>query len=79
MSKKTLTCVLLTLISTTALAEDLSLEPCINGEVSSTGLFPTQEMEDQVFAYLDWKSKEPYYLFRIASDRPLTAYSEDWL
>ncbi len=27
--------------------ENLDLEPCINGEVSATGLFPSQEAEDE--------------------------------
>ena len=38
-------------ITTSAVASefDPSLEPCINGEVSSTGSFPTQEEEDRYF------------------------------
>jgi len=31
-----------------------SLEPCVNAGVSRSGLFPTQEMEDQFAAYLQW-------------------------
>jgi len=31
-----------------------SLEPCVNAEVSRSGVFPTQEMEDQFAAYLQW-------------------------
>lgn len=36
-------------ITTSALAfdYDLSLEPCINGDVSESGLFPSQEEEDR--------------------------------
>lgn len=30
------------------------LEPAINGEVSASGLFPTQAMEDQFNAYVRW-------------------------
>ena len=32
----------------------LSLEPCINGSVSRSGLFPSQAMEDEFAAYLAW-------------------------
>jgi len=42
--------------STSAIAEnyDLDLEPCINGEVSASGLFPSQEAEDRFYeAQLD--------------------------
>ncbi len=36
------------LVSVNALAQsDLDLEPCINGAVSSTGLFASQEEEDR--------------------------------
>jgi hypothetical protein len=31
-----------------------SLEACINGEVSASGRFPTQAMEDQFNAYTNW-------------------------
>ena len=30
-----------------AMGDDLSLEPCINGGVSESGLFPSQEAEDR--------------------------------
>jgi hypothetical protein len=32
----------------------LDLEPAINGAVSANGLFPTQPMEREFAAYLDW-------------------------
>jgi hypothetical protein len=32
----------------------LDLEPAINGEVSASGLFPSQAMEEQFAAYLRW-------------------------
>lgn len=35
-----------------------SLEPSINGSVSATGLFPTQEMEEEFAAYLRWTKDE---------------------
>ena len=49
--------------------EDLNLEPCINGQVSSQGVFPTQIMEDQITAYLEWSAAKgnPYYLFSMVS------------
>lgn len=31
-----------------------SLDPCVNAGVSRSGLFPSQEMEDQFAAYLQW-------------------------
>ncbi|MCA1791444.1 MAG: hypothetical protein LC667_16845 [Thioalkalivibrio sp.] len=30
------------------------LDPCVNGDVSTSGRFPTQAMEDQFNRYLDW-------------------------
>ena len=50
---------------------DLSLEPSINGEVSRFGTFPSQKMEDQIHAYLEWRAESgsPYYLFQVAADR----------
>ncbi len=39
--------------SSPAFAEDdLELETCINGEVSASGMYPTQEEEDQALALL---------------------------
>lgn len=37
---------IVTLGTTTVLAEDQALEPCINGGVSATGLYETQALED---------------------------------
>lgn len=34
------------------------LEPALNGQVSATGLFPTQAMEDEFHAYLDWTKSQ---------------------
>ena len=74
----TLTLALFMAASSVAVAdEDFSLEPCINGGVSSNGLFPTQEMEEQIQAYFDWQSDEPYYLFRAAKDRISTAHENN--
>nr|WP_296749442.1 hypothetical protein [Thioalkalivibrio sp.] len=30
------------------------LDPCLNGDVSASGRFPTQAMEDEFNRYLDW-------------------------
>lgn len=32
----------------------VGLDPCVNGDVSTSGRFPTQAMEDQFNRYLDW-------------------------
>lgn len=48
--KRTIQATLLSIFVITsgaALAENYELEPCVNGEVSASGLFPTQEAEDQ--------------------------------
>ena len=58
---------LLALSGATA-ATDLTLEPCVNGAVSKTGSFPTQAMEREIYAYLDWRSYDPYYLFAVTAN-----------
>lgn len=35
------------MVAYVAMAENYELEPCVNGEVSASGLFPTQEAEDR--------------------------------
>ena len=47
---------------------NLDLEPCFNGEVSATGAFPTQAMEEQVDAFVNWTAETGrfYYLFEVA-------------
>ncbi len=75
MFRKTLF-VLLGLVTLPVYASDM-LEPCINGDVSASGTFPTQEMEEQVHAYLDWQSAEPYYLFQVAAQRISDPYPEN--
>ena len=56
----------------------MDLEPCINGAVSESGAYPSQEMEDQIRAYLAWRKEigNPFYMFRTSVDRPFGAYSE---
>lgn len=65
-------------VAASADASEYSLEPCINGGVSSNGQFPSQEMEDQVQAYLEWKSSDPYYLFSISASSIDTPFEEDY-
>jgi hypothetical protein len=36
----------------------IELDPCLNGQVSSSGLFPTQAMEEQFARYLEWTAAE---------------------
>lgn len=38
---------------------DWELEPCINGEVSSSGLFPTQAHEDAYNTLITFLKREP--------------------
>ncbi len=73
MLEKILAFTLPALVSTVTLAVDDSLEPCINGEVSRSGSFPAQSMEDRIYVYLDWQTKDPFSLFRIASRKDETA------
>jgi len=77
MSNKTLILAFSLLCSGSLMAGDLDLEPCINGGVSSSGSFPTQDMEDQIHAYLKWRSDAPYHLFRVASKLIETPYPEE--
>jgi len=48
----------LSLISVNALANEglLDLEPCINGDVSASGLFPSQDAEDGFVKHIHYKS-----------------------
>lgn len=41
---------LLPFLSASGIAGNLDLEPCINGEISSTGMFATQALEDKAIA-----------------------------
>ena len=36
----------------------IELDPCLNGQVSTSGLFPTQAMEEQFARYLEWTAAE---------------------
>jgi hypothetical protein len=66
MFRTTLSITFFSLFSANAFATGLSLEPCIDGGVSASGNFPTQEMEEQIHAYRDWASDMPGYLFAMA-------------
>lgn len=65
----------LLLISTSSQAAALDessarqLEPALNGEVSATGLFPTQAMEDAFNDYLVWTREQG--LSRLAAFEPV--------
>lgn len=67
MFRKTLFVAISMFVSSMAVANDHSLEPAINGGVSASGNFPSQEMEEQVYACFDWRSHQRNHLFRIAS------------
>jgi hypothetical protein len=58
---------ILSLASMAATADDLMLEPCINGDVSPTGNYPTAAMEREIHNYLAWRSDQPYYLFAVSA------------
>lgn len=62
-----------------AAGDDSLLEPCINGSVSASGYFPSQAMEDQFNAYLQWQDDELYYyhMTQIRRDRAAAADSPD--
>jgi hypothetical protein len=36
----------------------IELDPCMNGQVSASGLFPTQAMGEQFARYLEWTAEE---------------------
>ncbi len=57
----------LALIATTVTASGQSLEPLVNGDLSNSGNAPSQTMEREISAYLNWRSYEPYYLFAVSA------------
>lgn len=64
---------LLAVVSTgSVVASDLSLEPCINADVSASGRYATQAIEDQANAYLDWQLNAPHYALWGRSMAPRT-------
>ncbi len=77
MFRRAFAIVALTLASTAVLAECMSLEPCINGDVSRSGNYPSQDMEEQINAYLKCQESQPFYLFRIAGRNLPKAYRDE--
>lgn len=65
-------------------ANDLALEPCIDGAVSPSGTYPTAALERQALGYQTWADYAPYYLFAVSAnylespfdDEPATAVPE---
>lgn len=53
--------------ATLAGANDIALEPCANGGVSSSGRFPSELMEQRFYTRLNWRSYAPYYLFAVSA------------
>ena len=76
MFRKSLTILLFALTSSAVSADDHSLEPCVNGDVSRSGNYPSQEMEDQINTYLAWQASQPYYLFKVSGRNLPTVYPE---
>jgi len=69
---------LITFVAIPAHASGL-LEPCINGDVSASGSFPTQKMENesQFKAYLAGRLDEPPRLAKAVSQYTIGADTED--
>jgi hypothetical protein len=57
-------------------ASELDLEPCVNGGVSATGIWPTEFAEGGLKAGLDWQSYDPYYLFAVSASYRETPFTE---
>ncbi len=76
MFRKSLTILLLALTSSAVSADDHSLEPCINGDVSRSGNYPSREMEDQMNTYRAWQASQPYYLFKVSGRNLPTVYPQ---
>lgn len=55
------------LISMSTAADDLALEPCIDGGVSPSGTYPTAALERQAIGYQNWPNFAPYYLFAVSA------------
>lgn len=57
----------------------LELEPCVNGAVSESGAYPSQEMEVQIEAYLAWSevTGSPFYMFRASRNQLFGAYYDE--
>ena len=56
------------IFSLSAAADDLALEPCVNGAVSPSGTFATAALERAANGYHTWSDFAPYYLFAVSAD-----------
>jgi hypothetical protein len=54
--------------SLSAAAEDLALEPCVNGAVSPSGTYATAALERAANGYHTWSDFAPYYLFAVSAN-----------
>jgi hypothetical protein len=72
MNRKTLFAALA--LSTTSVFAGDQLEPCINGEVSASGKFPTQEAEQQVRSQLEPQAATEHQRFGVAAAESPLAY-----
>lgn len=58
-------------------ASDLSLEPCMNGGVSATGIWPTELAEGGLNTGLNWQTYDPYYLFAVSASYLEPPFAEE--
>lgn len=55
------------LFAASATADDLALEPCVNGAVSPSGTHTTAALEREANGYQTWPDYAPYYLFAVSA------------
>ena len=53
--------------SLSSAADDLALEPCMDGAVSPSGTHATAALERQALGYQTWPNYAPYYLFAVSA------------
>lgn len=53
--------------SGSASASDLDLEPCVNGDVSPNGAFPSAQLERRANGYQTWSDYAQYYRFAVSA------------
>ena len=59
-----------------AQAAEPNLEPCMNGNVSRTGIWPTQLPDGSAAGRLNWQSYDPYYLFAVSASYLESPFAE---
>ena len=64
-------------LSISASADDLVLEPCIDGAVSPSGTHPTAALERQANGYQTWSNYAPYYLFAVSATYLESPFDEE--